>query len=1074
MSYRSHLSRAAQAAAVLFLCLSVVSCSKTARRQRVANRAETYFRASQLDQAKVEYSNLLRLDPANPLPYQRLGSIWFQEGAPLRAAPFLLKAKELAPNDTETRLKLGRVYLSISHRTEAFAEAMNVLQAQPANGEAIQVASEAAQTEEERNQITQTIGKITNPNDVAVLLAEATLFAGKGDQAAAKEAIEKAISADPNSASAHVFMGTLWSAARQAEKAGNEFKLAASLAPPRSAERLRYAQFQVQSGAIDDALTTLRSITSVAPDFLPAWLLQAEISLTKKNYGEATRLLANVLNRDPDNIDGNVLQARSWMASGETDKAVQTLQRLDSQYPDFAPLKLELARAYLQKNNLPQATTALEQALAASPDFVDAALLLGQLNLRAGKPKAVIEPMKSLIEKHGNVAAAKLLLADAYRALGQLDDAANIFRERLNILPNDVEACIALGIILRQQKKDDEARETLERAQRLAPANILPLSQLIDLDLSARNFEGAERRLSDPSSGTVDPAMLAYLQGKVYAAQNKWDLAESSLNKALQFNPNLGVASELLATVYISTNKTADAARQLEAVVKQVPNEVRTLMILGGLYEKLHEFGKARDVYEKVTTISPEFAPALNNLAFIYTEHFDQLDRAYQLAEKARGIQPGDGSIADTLAWVYYKKRDYQQAINLLGEAVRKSPNDPEVRYHLGMCQYMMGDADGARATLEQVVKSPTDFPNKADAQRRLALLSKSQPSGAVTAQELQAIVNQQPDDVFARTRLAERSENDGSFRQAAAQYEEVLKLNPKAAPVMAKLAEIYSGPLNDPGKAIEFAKSARDLSPGDPTFDVLLGRIAYKTGNYSWAYSLLKQAASNLPNNPEAMYAFGWAAFSIGKISEARDCMERVLKIVPGTPLAVDAQTWLTFAKFDSDVHPTNGDQEQITAILKKDPGYVPALLAQAAVAEQGGDANRAINLYQQVLNRFPDFAPAQKHLAALYAQPPADLSKAYDFAMKARKALPDDVELTRTLALISYQRKDYTRAMELLQDVARKEPLHPSDLYYLGMCFFQTKDVDQARATLNQALAGGLRDPLAGEATKTLQQIR
>src|SRR5207237_9595599 len=137
---------------------------------------------------------------------------------------------------------------------------------------------------------------------------------------------------------------------------------------------------------------------------------------------------------------------------------------------------------------------------------------------------------------------------------------------------------------------------------------------------------------------------------------------------------------------------------------------IRSLRTLGRVYEKLHDYEKARDVYEKVLAVAPEFAPALNNLAFICTEHFNQLDRAYQLAEKARGLQPGEASIADTLAWVYYKKQEYQQAIGLLNEAVTKAPNDPEIRYHLGMCQYMIGNADSARSSFEQSLRSTSDF----------------------------------------------------------------------------------------------------------------------------------------------------------------------------------------------------------------------------------------------------------------------------------------------------------------------------------------------------------------------------
>ena len=40
------------------------------------------------------------------------------------------------------------------------------------------------------------------------------------------------------------------------------------------------------------------------------------------------------------------------------------------------------------------------------------------------------------------------------------------------------------------------------------------------------------------------------------------------------------------------------------------------------------DFAKARDNYEKVLALDPNFTPALNNLAYIYSEKLNNLDRA--------------------------------------------------------------------------------------------------------------------------------------------------------------------------------------------------------------------------------------------------------------------------------------------------------------------------------------------------------------------------------------------------------------------------------------------------------------
>ena len=47
---------------------------------------------------------------------------------------------------------------------------------------------------------------------------------------------------------------------------------------------------------------------------------------------------------------------------------------------------------------------------------------------------------------------------------------------------------------------------------------------------------------------------------------------------------------------------------------------------------------------------------ALNNLAVLYSDDLGQLDKAYDLAKKAREVAPNDPHIADTLGWILYKE----------------------------------------------------------------------------------------------------------------------------------------------------------------------------------------------------------------------------------------------------------------------------------------------------------------------------------------------------------------------------------------------------------------------------------
>ena len=92
---------------------------------------------------------------------------------------------------------------------------------------------------------------------------------------------------------------------------------------------------------------------------------------------------------------------------------------------------------------------------------------------------------------------------------------------------------------------------------------------------------------------------------------------------------------------------------------------------------------------------------------------------------------------------------------------------------------------------------------------------------------------------------------------------------------------------------------------------------------------------------------------------------------------------------------------------------------------------------------------------------------------AAKARQALPDDAELAELLGQLSYEKKEYQRAIQLLQEGAKTKSLNANSLFYLGMSELQVRQKTEAQGVLNQALLAGLQEPLASEARRALANI-
>ena len=604
------------------------------------------------------------------------------------------------------------------------------------------------------------------------------------------------------------------------------------------------------------------------------------------------------------------------------------------------------------------------------------------------------------------------------------------------------------------------------------PENLLAVAQLTGLDIENKNFDAALQRVDEQIHRMPESPAAHFLKGQVYAARAQWDLAETSLRKAIALDSNFASAYDVLLSTLVASNHLHEAVILLDEWLLKKPDSIRALMLLGQLYDRLNESTKARDAYERLLSIKSDSPHAQNNLAVLYTERLGELEKGYELAQSARVLRPEDPAIADTLGWILYKKGNYQEALTILSEAASKLADNPEVQFHLGMASYMMGKMDEARAAFARATASASNFSGKDEAQRRLSLLLVND-SDTPSRSDLEAFLRQQPNDPFARTLLGESYERQGAFAEAAAAYEQAVELNPQLLSATARLAELNAGPLKAAEKALDFAKKARELAPNDPKIIGILGIAAYQTGNFQWAYSLLSESSRNLPDDPEILYNFGWAAYSVGKVDEAERWMRRILTLAPTSTQSGNARLFLEMGGLDDDAADSKTMQSRIEHVLKADPNFVPALMAQASLLAKHGESQGAIAIYKDVLHRFPDFAPAEKHLAFLYVRRVETSEQAYDLALKARETLQEDSELAQLLARLSYERNEFAYAVQLLQQSAAKQPLDAEHLYYLGMAHLKEKNTLQARRTLDQALAAGLHDPLASDARRTLNTL-
>ena len=109
-------------ARVVALTLAVTltaGCSKEGKKTRLLSEADNYFKAGDYDKAKVSYLNVVQLDPQNALAFERIGEMWLDDWAPIRASAFLAKASELDPSNVQNRVHLARSYAATGRVDDA-------------------------------------------------------------------------------------------------------------------------------------------------------------------------------------------------------------------------------------------------------------------------------------------------------------------------------------------------------------------------------------------------------------------------------------------------------------------------------------------------------------------------------------------------------------------------------------------------------------------------------------------------------------------------------------------------------------------------------------------------------------------------------------------------------------------------------------------------------------------------------------------------------------------------------------------------------------------------------------------
>ena len=744
---------------------SVVACSSSsneeaARAQR--ERAQALIEQEQFKEALAAQEEVVKLSPRDDEAYYQLALLHLRLGRPEDinlAHQALLKVVSLKGSRVDARLQLAQLYLLSGQIADAGRQADAILEVEPtnSNGHLVKGVSlisddrfqngtaelrkaieldpinhaaylELARAYAQQRNFSEAEAVLRDslarePQNVDTRVALGDVLAAAGKESEALQEYRRGLEAGKSNGLFYVRLATLHQKAHRMQEAENYYRQWIS-AQPNSAEALvALGQFYEKTGRLKEAETTYQRAREVDPRSQVAHEALINLYLATKRLKEAGSEIEAFLKPDGTDIIGRLLHARLILEEEDNQKALSLLQELTRQAPKFAAAHQYLGIAHARNHDLTQAIISLKEARALAPNSSDIRASLSQVYLAQGSLSLAVSEGEAAIELDPQNIAALKVLADAQLRAGNLKRAEELVKKMLSLQPHDALLHQRLGVILRAQRRPEEALAHFEEALKRDPTSLESLEQITAILISQKRMAQAQERVVRQIALYPKSANLQNLLGRVLMEAQNWPQSEVAFKKAITLDKELLSTYVNLGELYARQGKIEQAVDELEGVLKKSPRQPSVLMLLGMLHEQQKDFSLAMARYEEALQVNANFAPAANNLAWLLLEHAGDKERALSYAERAWKLSPSDPNFADTLGWIYFKKQMYPKAVGLLKEAVNQLPEHPTILYHYGMAQYWNDNNDEAKKSLTKFLKVSPNSPDAAEVRKVLAAL---------------------------------------------------------------------------------------------------------------------------------------------------------------------------------------------------------------------------------------------------------------------------------------------------------------------------------------------------------------
>ena len=714
--------------AVALLTTVLLACGNDdSAKTKYLERGKAHLVAENYEKARIEFKNVLQIDPRAAEPWYFLGQIAEREQAWARAFGSYTKAIELDKNLIRARARLAQFYLlqanaekangnSEGERTamdNATAALDQILRREPSDPEALSIQASIMARNGDLESATEQLQRVIkgSPGHVQATVMLAKILEKSGDFTAARMVLEDAFKTNPENDKVLFALVQFYANQKLYAEAVDTMRGLITLKPEAYDYRIALSNIYLQQGQIDQAEQVLRDAISAGPRDEKRYLSLATFLLENRGQEPAITELQQFAQNNPELVELQFAVAQHLVTAGQVDEAITGLHEIIKQYqtgPAGLRARNQLVQIHASRSQFDQAHTLVAEVLDENPHDYDALVMKGRLAFKTNNFSDAITAFRSVLKDQPDAVEILTYLAETHLRIGEIELAGEALFRAVDTNPYLVDARIRLARFYLQKQEIELALKQVDKALNISPGNLTLLTLKTDI-LGASGDMAGVRQAVEALKATKDGRIIGHFRSaKLYLADNQPALAFTDIERVLSEQPDnisaLIVKSDTLAAL----NELAAQEMVLQKIKRIAPEQPASYYRMGRYYIAAQKPEKAVTEYELALTKTSAPEAKLQLLAEIISVELGQ-GKTASAKSRLRSVlknDPGNLVAHDLLGAIYVREKLYPEAETEFEKQLKINPKSAIVYTQLAATHLARNNTKNAISTFERGLKA--------------------------------------------------------------------------------------------------------------------------------------------------------------------------------------------------------------------------------------------------------------------------------------------------------------------------------------------------------------------------------